>query len=436
MNKIKQVIIPIVTSGLLLGLLYFVVGQGRASAIDTSFVNQGTILVTTLDDELNTDSDCSLREAIEAANTNTVVDGCSSGDVLTDTITFDVAGTITLNNSLVVQSGGPIIIDGSDVVSISGGGVTNILLVEPGSNLTLQNLVMQNGHNVGNFASGLTNNFGNVTIIKCEFSGNITNEWLGGAIYNQGMLNISTSTFYSNTVWWDPGGGLCNDGVASITDSTFSDNQGYIGGGIENTGVITITNSTISGNSTFWYGGGLYNTGVASIINSSISLNSVGQGSGGGISNTGIMSIVNSTVSSNSAPTGGGIRGEDTVFLANTIIANNQMGGDCIGTIADNGHNLDSDGSCGLDAAKGSLLNTDPLLGPLQDNGGPTLTHALLWGSPAIDASANEGCPATDQRGVTRPVDGNRDGLAVCDIGSFEFNQTEISFLPIVLKHH
>jgi hypothetical protein len=99
--------------------------------------------------------------------------------------------------------------------------------------------------------------------------------------------------------------------------------------------------------------------------------------------------------------------------------------GDC--TIASGvtslGHNLSSDGTCGL-SAPGDLSNVDPQLGPLADNGGPgaprTLTHALLPGSPAIDAGDNAGCPPSDQRFDERPMDGSGDSVAVCDIGSYE----------------
>ncbi|MGE0825951.1 MAG: choice-of-anchor Q domain-containing protein [Candidatus Binatia bacterium] len=89
------------------------------------------------------------------------------------------------------------------------------------------------------------------------------------------------------------------------------------------------------------------------------------------------------------------------------------------GQITSLGHNLSSDTSCGL-TRPGDLVGVDPLLGPLQDNGGPTLTHALLPGSPAIDAGDDLACPASDQRRAVRPQDGNGDSLAVCDIGAFE----------------
>ena len=126
--------------------------------------------------------------------------------------------------------------------------------------------------------------------------------------------------------------------------------------------------------------------------------------------------------------------------LTNTIVANSLLGGDCGGDylITDGGHNISSDDTCGFSPANGSMPNTDPFLGPLQDNGGPTWTQALLWGSPAIDAADNAKCPPTDQRGITRPLDGNGDGLAVCDIGSFEVNEPlyppDSQFLPLVVK--
>ena len=109
-----------------------------------------------------------------------------------------------------------------------------------------------------------------------------------------------------------------------------------------------------------------------------------------------------------------------SAVLTNTIVANSISGGDCYGSITDGGHNLDSDGTCGLDPAKGSLPNTDPMLGPLQDNGGPTWTHALQPGSPAIDAGDNSQCPSTDQRGFYRHIDGDGDGTAICDMGAYE----------------
>jgi hypothetical protein len=146
---------------------------------------------------------------------------------------------------------------------------------------------------------------------------------------------------------------------------------------------------------------------------------------GAGILNQGTLTVTNSTLSGNSANGAGGYNGGGIVSFGpsttfqNTIVANSPSGGDCYGTINEGGHNLDSDGSCGFDTANNSLSGVDPMLGDLADNGGPTKTHALLEGSPAIDKGDPFGA-TTDQRGVARPQG------AASDIGAFEFESTVI----------
>ena len=129
----------------------------------------------------------------------------------------------------------------------------------------------------------------------------------------------------------------------------------------------------------------------------------------------------NSTISDNSASSGGGIYNAGTATLKNTIVANSPSasGGSCYlyGIITNGGYNLDSDNTCGFGTNNNSLSGVDPMLGPLADNGGPTKTHALLAGSPAIDKGNSFGA-TTDQRGVTRPQG------AASDIGSFESEST------------
>ena len=191
------------------------------------------------------------------------------------------------------------------------------------------------------------------------------------------------------------GAGIWTDGTLTLTNTTVSDNVargpfGGNGGGILNQldARLTLTNSTVSGNTATLQGGGVFSNGT--------------------------LTSINSTVSGNSAPNGAGIASFGTADLTNTIVASNLSSGDCAGNpITSFGHNLDSDGTCGL-SATGDLPNIDPLLAPLQDNGGPTFTHALLPGSPAIDAGHDGAAPATDQRGVPRPQG------AHSDIGAFE----------------
>jgi hypothetical protein len=141
----------------------------------------------------------------------------------------------------------------------------------------------------------------------------------------------------------------------------------------------------------------------------------------------GVARLVNVTFAGNSAaggtgpriPAGDGFGGaiyttNGTLWLGNSILAYSPSGGNAFGPLTDGGHNLSSDASCSFTNA-GSLNNTDPLLGPLADNGGPTLTMALLAGSPAIDAGDDALAPALDQRGVRRPQG------AHSDMGAFEF---------------
>ncbi len=199
------------------------------------------------------------------------------------------------------------------------------------------------------------------------------------------------------------GGGIYNDkGVMELTNSTVSGNTASNGGGIYHesgyycepfcsTGHLELRSTTVSGNTATYYGGGIYNTFK--------------------------LSTIYSTVSDNTASNGGGIFNlfnDDVVKSTNTLVARNTatVNPDVRGPFDSQGYNLIGDitGASGWIAT--DLQNVDdPLLGPLQDNGGPTNTHALLPGSPAINAipigDINSGCtawpPNTDQRGVARP---------------------------------
>jgi hypothetical protein len=238
----------------------------------------------------------------------------------------------------------------------------------------------------------------------------------------------------------DDGGGVFNTGDLTVTDNTIKQNTASRGGGIHNEGVLVVTNSTIHNNDTvspIGKGGGINSWSVMTLTNVTISHNTAADDGGGiEVGNGSPTLIRHSTIINNaatgsiadSAGVGGGIfyffDQADVVTILNTIIANNSgntsQNHNCFGPMTSQGHNLASDNSCVGFTAPGDLTNTDPLLDSLQNNGGPTETHALLPGSPAIDAGSCAGV-TTDQRGANRPIDQPEpnadDG---CDIGAFE----------------
>ena len=243
----------------------------------------------------------------------------------------------------------------------------------------------------------------------------------GGGVLNYGTLTLSNSTVSANRA--EDAGGVVNAPGATLTlsNSTVRGNTATsLGGGVGNApgGTLTLSNSTVSANSAASNGGGVYNEGGATLTvrNSTISANSAGTG-GGGVAGGGTLTLSNSTLAGNSAISGGGVLNDGSLTLHGTILANGP-GGNCVNfsgaaTITSLGHNLASDGTCFLTAA-GDRPNTDPQLGLLADNGGPTWTQLPQPGSPAIDGGPTTGCPATDQRGITRPQG------AACDIGAVE----------------
>jgi hypothetical protein len=224
-------------------------------------------------------------------------------------------------------------------------------------------------------------------------------------------MSLLDTTVHGNQAGYVGGGGISNAGTLEVANSTISNNLAlaFFGelmgscGGIDNAGTMTVRNSTISGNHSVRWGGGICNEGTAEIRDSTIVLNGSYQGTG--------------------------IHNAGRVMLRNTIVAGQAIGWNCGGDpILSLGYNLADDGTCALDA-EGDRPYTDPLLAPLGDYGGPTATHALYIGSPAIDAGS---CPATgtgaaDQRSFPRPVNlpnaGRSDAPDAddgCDIGSVE----------------
>lgn len=266
--------------------------------------------------------------------------------------------------------------------------------------LTLTHVTVDGNKATGDVVGGLDNQIDSIVVGTNITVTNNTAVTTAGGIGNGGTMILTNATIGSNSAFYNAG--ILNDSYGSLrlNDSTISGNTGQDGGGIGNGGNVTLTNVTISGNT-------------------------ASKGAGGGIETTGTITATNVTLSGNRAIEGGGIYVmSGSVRLKNSIVANSPTGGNCSGQITSSGHNLSSDDACAsYFTSTGDLNNVDPLLGPLQDNGGPTLTHALLSGSPAIDTGDNSRCPPTDQRGVARPFDGDYDSVAICDIGAYEFNQ-------------
>ncbi|MCB1921848.1 MAG: right-handed parallel beta-helix repeat-containing protein, partial [Candidatus Competibacteraceae bacterium] len=389
-------------------------------ALNFSVVQADTFTVTTLSNS----GPGSLRQAILDAN----------ADLTTShTITFQsgLTGTITLTDGKIAIIGrmtitGP----GASVLAVSGNNASQVFDVSSLS-ATISGLTIKEGKS--SYGGGINNN-GYLTLNQVTVSDNTaTNS--GGGISSGGYLTLNQVTVSNNASDSGNGGGISLGGTATITNTVIDSNQtgGSYGGGIYAGSTLTITNSTLSNNGSFGCGGGIYiNSGskTVNITNSTLSGN-VAHTNGGGICNSsGNVTVTNSTLTANLAiQYGGGISGFTSGFtLHNSIVAGNTAlnGPEIVGNSdAESASSLF--GENGVSGVQGltppaTEVIAGPLssvIGPLADNGGPTQTHALVAGSPAINAGDNSLIPAgitTDQRGDGFP----RIVGGTVDIGAIE----------------
>jgi hypothetical protein len=385
---------------------------------------------------------------------NLAVDGNAASRVLHIT-----TGTTVTISGLTVRNG---VVSG-DYPNGSGGGIYN-----DHATLTVNDCVISG--NSATYGGGIYNDAYNadpdpvysafLTVNNSIFSDNSASDSGGGIdsyVFHRGeaVVTINNGTFTGNSAVYS-GGGIGNSSfdnptlaMVSLNNSTLSGNSaGYEGGGIDNYGIglgyadLTVNSSTLTGNSATSGGGVSNNADVGGLAeleigNSTVSSNSAQ--AGGGIDNesddgNATAYISNSTFSGNSASQGGGIYYlESGIYLAitNTIL-NTDVSGENIyaeqGGVTSLGYNLSSDDGGGYLTGPDDQINTDPLLGPLQNNGGPTFTHALLPGSPAIDAGDPSFTPPPlyDQRGpgFDRVVNSR------VDVGSFEVQGSASSPTP------
>lgn len=341
---------------------------------------------------------CTLRAAVMEAN---ALGGADTITLPAGTYTLTIPGTgenAAVTGDLDIT--GNLTINGAGAAStiIDGGGLDRVLEIRPGATAHINAVTIRNGNaaaaggGIGAAGGGLLNFAGTLTLTNTIVSGNRAAGNGGGIATESATTTLTGVTVNGNTA--AVGGGIFNRGAMTVNASTVANNHGLAsgGGGISNDGgTLSLNNSTVSGNDAATRGGGIENTGT-------------------------LLTLTSSTVAGNTAPNGGGIFNGNNAILNNTIVANS-TGGNCAGNpvfASQSSHNLSSDATCAF-TSPGDLNSTNPLLGPLASNGGPTATHALLPGSPAIDAVPLASCTvSTDQRGVLRPQ-----GPA-CEIGAFE----------------
>ncbi len=352
-----------------------------------------------------------MREAINLANSTVGKQGILFSHLVT--------GPIILNSTLpdITDLEGVEIIGPASGMTING---DRQQIFTVSGDLYLENLTLFNG-DASSGEGGAVNNNGIFRAVKVTFEGNRAHN--GGALRNRGIMNIQDCTFDGNHAA-AYGGAIYNQADPSETTT------------------LNIVRSTFLNNDATTLGGAFFNgTQNASILNSTFWNNTAPNGAAITNGNGWVVYLENSTIAGNHATEIGGAslrNASGLISISSTIVAQPTEGANCSGTIINGGNNIDDGSTCGwTTGASGSFANTNPLLGILRNNGGPTQTVSIARTSPAVDGMTYDAAHCgdtfiTDQRSYKRPVDGTLDGVSRCDIGAFEYHLE--MFLPLVMR--
>jgi CSLREA domain-containing protein len=470
---LKNIIIRIVSITLALLLFTLPVASKTQAAPTAATFNVNSVLDEVDDNPgdgiCHTAADtCTLRAAVMQANrsgglgaTILLPSGIYTLAILASGANGEENGDLNLTAPLSANPAITIITGaGAGSTFIEAPQLDRVFHVHPGRVAAISHVTIRNGYVAkANTSGGGIYNEGSLTVSSVTISANKAANY-GGGIYNNetGNLTVINSAIRQNYADW-AGGGIYNSGFLYVLNSTLSENTARaFGGGISNAGRTTVSKSTIHGNGSFNGGGISTGSGATNlyVINTTISQN-YANNNGGGIyaSFLSILAAVyNTTIIDNDADhdrdqsggIGGGVYADagSRFIVVNTLIAGNTVlnapiYNDCNGMLEVYGWNLLSDvtgctfSGNGTTSWGGISLNK---IGPLQNNGGPTWTHAILAGSTAIDTTIDSlGCVdetglllTTDQRGAPRPV-GSR-----CDVGAFEYSPPRYVYLPAIIR--
>jgi hypothetical protein len=294
--------------------------------------------------------------------------------------TFSCDGPTTVVTEAEIVIDNDVILDGEGNLTVDGNESHRLFSVPEGVTAELRGFALVNGRGV--------ENAGRLTMTLCTVSGHTR-----GGIHNRGTMTLRKCSVSENSAQMSDAGGITNGGTLTMANCTVSGNDAWGGGGIFNYGTMTVTNCTVSGNDAINRGGAIVNSGTMTIISSTVAENTTEEEA----------DVINGD--------------EGTLTIRNSLID-----GDCgvfppgAPEVISAGYNIESPGdTCGFDQEGDQVdVSADDLkLGELADNGGPTMTHALLPGSVAIDVIPADMCEVDeDQRGFPRD--------SMCDVGSFE----------------